>query len=125
MTADERAEALDVLIEREVDAKLAEEFAKRRAAVRQEVVDRINREHFEKRMRHINRRHPIEERRTPAVQAAYDAAADASHAAMTEKLARNNERYAALEEARAKGEASMPRMRLPGNPHDEGFSVKR
>ena len=112
-------------LEVEVDRRLDDEMARKRQAIRLEVADRMRREAFEKRMARINAPHPVELPRTPAVQAAYDAAADASHAAMTERLAKNNERFAALEEARVKGEAAMPRMRLAGNVNDEGFSIKR
>jgi hypothetical protein len=113
------------MIEREVDERLAAEMEARRAAIRLEVADRMRREAFQARMAKINAPHAVELPRTPEIQRAYDAQADASHAAMLEKLAKNSERFAALEQARAKGEQAMPRMRLPGNPNDEGFAIKR
>jgi len=112
MTESERQEALDVLIEREVDQLMDAEVAKRRAALRQEVRDKYNREAFERRMARINAHHPIEDPPSAAEQAARDAQCEASRKAMVERREANAERYAREEAARQQR-------------HREHFAAKR
>jgi len=101
MTAEERQQALDVLIEREIDKRMEAEVAAKRQAMRQEIRDRMNREAFEKHMAHINRRRPeIEDPPSAEEQAARDAQCEASRKAMVERNQVNAERYAREEAAR-------------------------
>jgi hypothetical protein len=100
------------IIEAEVDRLVAEEVAKRRAALRLEVADRMRREAFQKRMDEIKRRGD----EVDAAQLAFDTdpqrlvELEASRKAMLEKRAAAEARFAAGEKARVEAEKRLPRM---------------
>jgi hypothetical protein len=114
----------DAWIEREVDRLVAEEEARKRAELRMQVIDRLRCEAFEKRMAWINRPRPdLDSPPTPEEVAARHRLGDESLARMNEKLRKNDERFAAQEEARLKaGRPSGPRIQT--TPGDEGFRIR-
>jgi hypothetical protein len=117
------------MVEREVDRLLAEEVAKRRAALRQEVIDRMNREKHKAHMDAI----AAHCRKVDAEQEAFDRDPQrdvelaASRKAMIEKNAAADARFAESERARieaARGREGLPRGSLQGS-GAEGFAIKR
>jgi hypothetical protein len=113
------------MIEREVDARLAAEVEAKRAAMRLEVIDKMRREAFKKRMDAI----AAHCREVDAAQLAFDTDPQrdvelaASRKAMLEKRAAADARWAEAEKARA-GREGLPRGSMRGTGH-EGFQVKR
>jgi hypothetical protein len=110
------------MVEAEVDRLLAEEVAKRRAALRLEVIDRMRREQFQARMARINGPHPSDFPPSAAEQARLDEINAASRKADAEKRAAAEARWAEQEKARA-GRERLPRS-LPGT-GSEAFTIKR
>ena len=101
-------------IEAEVDRLMEEEVEKRRAALRLEVIGRMQREAFERKMAWINRPRPDLDL-TPEQIAERHRLADESLARQAAKLAANDARFAEGEKARVEAEKRMPRMRVPGS----------
>jgi hypothetical protein len=113
--ADEAAAAKPPIVsaadmEAEVDQRMRAEDAKRRATLRQEVVGRVSREEFERKMRRVNAPHPSEFPPTPEARAAELREMDARREAHFEKLdARRAEINAANEAAEQARRRQMQR----------------
>jgi len=117
-----KAAMTDDELNAEVDRLLTEELAKRRTALRLEIIYRERAKAAKAHLDWVNRRRPEDDPPTPAEEAARDAQLEKSRAAMREKLAANDARFAAEEQARLK----VPQRpgTLPGT-GAEGFEVKR
>jgi hypothetical protein len=104
-------------IEAEVDRLMEEEVAKRRAALRLEIIDRMNREKHKAYMDRI----AAHCRKVDAEQEAFDAdpqrlvELEASRKIDADRRAAAEARFAEGEKARVEAEKRMPRMRVPGS----------
>jgi len=110
-----------------VDKALADEVAKRKRDLRQEIVDRERRKAFNAHMDHINRPRPDLEVVSPEEQALRNKWAAESLAAQDEKIRRNEERFAKDEAQRAQALKArmarpLPRMQTGGS---EGLEIRR
>jgi hypothetical protein len=115
-------------IEREIDALLEGEMAKRRADLRMEIIMRERRKAFNAHMDHINRPRPdLERARTPQEQAWFDGVADESQRRNRERIEKNEERYQREEKQRAEALRArtakpLPSMQTGGS---EGLEIRR
>jgi hypothetical protein len=109
-------------LNKQVDAMLDDELARRKQALREEIAAKERRKAFNEHMDKINAHDsPIWRAPSPEVQEAYNRQAEESQRAQAEKIARHRERCAAEEAERVKAAKSMPRMQTGGS---EGLTIR-
>jgi hypothetical protein len=111
-------------LDKQADAILEAEVARRRAALKEEIAAKLRRDAERAHHAKINAHHPIEDPPTPEEIAERHRLADEGLARDDERIRKNNERFAREEAERTKRETAGNRLpRMQSGP--EGFRVKR